>query len=77
MFSFLSHSQDDSISPVLSLITKLGSSSESLDGLDRHLQSQYEQDCAEQNVQDCAAFDEFLLASGYNGQFWDELDGSP
>ena len=41
------------------------------------LQLQYEQDCAEQNVQDCEAYSDFILGSGYNGHFWDEPDGPP
>ena len=77
MFSFTSHQQDESFSPALSLITDLDSPSESSNGVEHHLQLQYEQDCAEQNVQDCEAYRDFLLGSGYNGQFWDELDGSP
>ena len=57
---FLSNHQDESFSPVLSLITELDSSSEPSDGVDAHVQVQYEQDCAEQNVQDCEDYNDFV-----------------
>jgi hypothetical protein len=57
---FLSNHQDESFSPVLSLITELDSSSEPSDGVDAQLQVQYEQDCAEQNVQDCEDYNDFV-----------------
>lgn len=69
--------EDTVFSPALSLITELDSSSAQSDGVDAHLELQYDLDRAEQNVQDCEAFNDFISGSGYNGQFWDELDSSP
>ena len=62
-------------SPALSLITEIDHSSDNSDGFNAHLERQHDLEQAEQNAQDCEAFNDFI--SGYNGQFWEELDCSP
>ena len=70
--------EDVPFSPELSLITEIDSQSQH-DQLEvdpdeaAHLQQQFENDLAQQNEQDANNFEHFY--SGYQGVFWDELDG--
>ena len=67
----------NNFSPALSLITELDLSSDNSNDFDAHLERQHELEQVEQNAQDCEAFNDFISGSGYNGHFWDELDGPP
>ena len=69
-----------SFSPELSLITEIDSESQP-DQLEvdpdeaAHIQQQYEDHLAQQNDQDAFDFEQFY-SSGYQGMFWDDLDGN-
>ena len=69
-----------SFSPELSLITEIDSESQH-DQLEvdpdeaAYIQQQFEDDLAQQNDQDAYDFEQFYY-SGYQGVFWDDLDGN-
>ena len=72
---------EDNVSflPELSLITEIDSESQP-DQLEvdpteaTHIQQQYEDHLVQQNDQNAFDFEEFY--SGYQGMFWDDLDGN-